>query len=87
MENLPVLVRKERQNLPAKFSIPFFYKARSRKLLEKVTLISGKYWERVIHAISNLWAKTSNRQCLFVMVVEQDNEGRDVRQQIQASLG
>ncbi|PPD43803.1 MAG: restriction endonuclease subunit R [Methylobacter sp.] len=38
-------------------------------------------------AIGNLWAKTSNGQCLFAMVVEQDNEGRDVRQQIQNSLG
>jgi len=34
-------------------------------------------------AIGELWAKTSQGSCLFIMAVEQDNNGRDVRQQIQ----
>ena len=33
-------------------------------------------------AVGDLWAKNSNDQCLFIMAVEQDSEGRDVRQQI-----
>ncbi|MDO8940508.1 MAG: hypothetical protein Q7U98_15240 [Methylicorpusculum sp.] len=38
-------------------------------------------------AVGNLWAKNSNNRCLFIMAVEQDNDGRDVRQQIQSLLG
>lgn len=33
-------------------------------------------------AIGDRWAKLSHGKCLFVMAVEQDNKGRDVRQQI-----
>ena len=33
-------------------------------------------------AIGNKWAEMSDGQCVFLMVVEQDNKGRDVRQQI-----
>ena len=32
--------------------------------------------------VGELWAEASNEKCLFVMAVEQDNQGRDVRQQI-----
>jgi type III restriction enzyme len=38
-------------------------------------------------AVGELWAKSSEGRCLFIMTVEQDNEGRDVRQQIQSLLG
>lgn len=34
-------------------------------------------------AVGELWAKSSQGQCLFIMAVEQDDQGRDVRQQIQ----
>lgn len=34
-------------------------------------------------AVGELWAKSSQGQCLFIMAVEQDSEGRDVRRQIQ----
>jgi type III restriction enzyme len=37
--------------------------------------------------IGNLWSNTSQGSCLFIMAVEQDDEGRDVRQQLQALLG
>ncbi len=33
-------------------------------------------------AIGNKWAEMSGGKCLFVMAVEQDSQGRDVRQQI-----
>ncbi len=33
-------------------------------------------------AIGNTWADLSNGKCLFIMTVEQDDKGRDVRQQI-----
>ncbi len=33
-------------------------------------------------AIGNRWAELSNGQCLFIMAVDQDSQGRDVRQQI-----
>jgi len=32
--------------------------------------------------VGELWAEASNGKCLFIMAVEQDNQGRDVRQQI-----
>ena len=38
-------------------------------------------------AVGNLLAKNSNDRCMFIMAVEQDSKGRDVRQQIQALLG
>jgi type III restriction enzyme len=34
-------------------------------------------------AVGELWAKTSQGACLFIMAVEQDSQGRDVRQQIE----
>jgi len=34
-------------------------------------------------AVGELWAKFSQGRCLFIMAVEQDSQGRDVRQQIQ----
>lgn len=34
-------------------------------------------------AVGELWAKSSDGRCLFIMAVEQDGQGRDVRQQIQ----
>jgi len=37
-------------------------------------------------AVGNLWAKSSKARYLFIMAVEQDAEGRDVRQQIQVLL-
>lgn len=37
-------------------------------------------------AVGNKWAELSNNKCLFIMAVEQDNEGRDVRQQIQSLI-
>ncbi|KAB1175325.1 DEAD/DEAH box helicase [Photobacterium damselae] len=37
-------------------------------------------------AIGNKWAELSNGKCLFIMAVEQDGQGRDVRQQIQALI-
>lgn len=33
-------------------------------------------------AIGDKWAELSNDKCLFIMAVEQDSQGRDVRQQI-----
>ncbi|AHF01981.1 type III restriction endonuclease subunit R [Thiomicrospira aerophila AL3] len=33
-------------------------------------------------AVGDLWAKLSGGKCLFIMAVEQDKDGRDVRQQI-----
>ena len=35
-------------------------------------------------AIGDKWAELSNGKCLFIMAVEQDGQGRDVRQQIKA---
>jgi hypothetical protein len=32
--------------------------------------------------VGNLWAELSQGNCLFIMAVEQDKDGRDVRQQI-----
>jgi len=32
--------------------------------------------------VGELWVEVSNGKCLFIMAVEQDNQGRDVRQQI-----
>lgn len=37
-------------------------------------------------AVGDLWAQKSDGKCLFIMAVEQDSEGRDVRQQIQNLL-
>ncbi|EPT9323083.1 DEAD/DEAH box helicase family protein [Vibrio parahaemolyticus] len=37
-------------------------------------------------AIGDKWAELSNGKCLFIMAVEQDGQGRDVRQQIQALI-
>ena len=37
-------------------------------------------------AIGNKWAEMSDSKCLFLMAVEQDNKGRDVRQQILDAL-
>lgn len=37
-------------------------------------------------AIGAKWAELSNGKCLFIMAVEQDGQGRDVRQQIQALI-
>lgn len=37
-------------------------------------------------AVGDLWSKNSNGQCLFIMAVEQDKEGRDVREQIRYYL-
>ncbi|TPQ24786.1 DEAD/DEAH box helicase [Methylomonas koyamae] len=34
-------------------------------------------------AVGELWAKSSQGRCLFIMAVEQDGHGRDVRQQVQ----
>ena len=36
--------------------------------------------------VGELWAGASDGKCLFIMAVEQDGEGRDVRQQIQCLL-
>ena len=33
-------------------------------------------------SVGELWAEASEGKCLFIMAVEQDNQGRDVRQQI-----
>ncbi|AMO58251.1 restriction endonuclease subunit R [Endozoicomonas montiporae] len=33
-------------------------------------------------AVGQLWARTSNGQCLFLMAVKEDDQGRDVTQQI-----
>lgn len=38
-------------------------------------------------AVGDLWAKTSDGGCLFIMAVEQDNQGRDVRQQLLDLIG
>lgn len=38
-------------------------------------------------AIGNKWAEMSEGKCLFIMAVEQDRQGRDVRQQILALIG
>lgn len=32
--------------------------------------------------VGELWVEASNGKCLFIMAVEQDGQGRDVRQQI-----
>ncbi len=37
-------------------------------------------------AIGDKWAELSNGKCLFIMAVEQDGYGRDVRQQLQALI-
>ena len=37
--------------------------------------------------VGNLWAEESNGKCLFIMAVEQDDNGRDVRQQILTLIG
>ena len=37
-------------------------------------------------AIGNKWAKMSDGKCLFLMAVEQDSKGRDVRQQILSAI-
>jgi type III restriction enzyme len=37
-------------------------------------------------AIGNKWAELSEGKCLFIMTVEQDDKGRDVRQQILDSI-
>jgi type III restriction enzyme len=34
-------------------------------------------------AVGELWSKSSQGRCLFIMAVEQDGQGRDVRRQIQ----
>ncbi len=36
--------------------------------------------------VGNKWAQLSNGKCLFIMVVKQDQDGRDVRQQILAAI-
>ena len=38
-------------------------------------------------AIGNKWAEMSEGKCLFLMAVEQDSKGRDVRQQILETIG
>lgn len=38
-------------------------------------------------AIGNKWAELSDGKCLFIMAVEQDQQGRDVRQQVIALIG
>ena len=38
-------------------------------------------------AIGNKWAELSNGKCLFIMAVEQDEKGRDVRQQLLDLIG
>ena len=37
--------------------------------------------------VGNLWVEASDGKCLFIMAVEQDNQGRDVRQQILSVIG
>lgn len=36
--------------------------------------------------IGQLWAETSKGRCLFIMAVEQDQQGRDIRQQLLAAI-
>ena len=36
----------------------------------------------VKRAIGNKWAELSEGKCLFIMAVDQDNQSRDVRQQL-----
>jgi type III restriction enzyme len=38
-------------------------------------------------AIGDKWAELSKGRCLFIMTVEQDNQGRDVRQQLLELIG
>lgn len=37
--------------------------------------------------VGNKWAQLSKGKCLFIMAVKQDQDGRDVRQQILAAIG
>lgn len=38
-------------------------------------------------AIGQKWSELSDKKCLFIMAVEQDDEGRDVRQQLLEAIG
>jgi type III restriction enzyme len=37
-------------------------------------------------AIGHKWAEMSEGKCIFLMAVEQDDQGRDVRQQIESVI-
>jgi type III restriction enzyme len=36
--------------------------------------------------VGELWAEASGGRCLFIMAVEQDGQGRDVRQQVLSAI-
>lgn len=36
--------------------------------------------------VGELWAEASEGKCLFIMAVEQDEQGRDVRQQVFSAI-